>query len=180
MKRLITPLALLMGLSLGAQAAPYGGIDPAASRIQFNYAQMGVSMSGEFKRFAAQLTLDPSAPEQAQGQLNIDLASIDTGSSEANQEVVGPAWFHTAAHPQAQFVLSRLTPQGPGRFQAQGQLRIKGQTRALQAPVQLSPEGLLRGELVIQRADFGIGEGMWSAFDIVANPVTVQFTLQLK
>jgi polyisoprenoid-binding protein YceI len=38
----------------------------------------------------------------------------------------------------------------------------------------------LTGSFVIRRADYGIGEGMWSKFDVVANDVTVNLSLTLK
>ncbi len=179
MKHLITALSLGV-ITWSAQAATYQSVQPQTSRIAFTYHQMGVAMQGQFKRFKAQIHLDTQRPSAAQGSLDIDLASIDTGSAEANTEVVGKDWFNTAQHPQARFVLQSLQDQGAGRYLATGQLRIKDHTRTLQASMRLSPQGLLDGQLVIRRADFGVGVGMWSAFDIVANDITVQFTLQLK
>jgi polyisoprenoid-binding protein YceI len=35
--------------------------------------------------------------------------------------------------------------------------------------------GVFAGQFTIRRGDFAIGEGAWSAFDIVANDVTVKF-----
>jgi len=61
---------------------------------------MGVGMDGQFKKFSAQLHFDPSQAGKASGRLDIDLASIDTGSSEADDEVVGKAWFNVAAYPK--------------------------------------------------------------------------------
>ena len=65
-------------------------------------------------------------------------------------------------------------------FRSLGQLTIKGQTRDLVAPVKLSPQGVLTSSFVLKRADFGIGEGMWAKFDVVANDITVNFNLNLK
>ena len=113
-------------------------------------------------------------------RIDIDLASVDTGSYEADQEVVGKAWFNVAAHPKASFVLKGLKPVAAGQYEATGQLTIKGQTRDLRAPLTLSPQGVLAGSVVIKRADYGIGEGMWAKFDVVANEITVNFNLHLK
>ena len=179
MKNLI--LLALGACAFGAaHAAAYQAIVPEQSAITFSYRQMGVSMDGKFRKFNAQVSLDTAKPAQAKGSIDIDLASIDTGSSEADQEVVGKAWFHVAAHPRARFVLKSLKPAGTGQYEAQGQLTIKGQTRELTAPVKLSPQGQLTGSFVIRRADFGIGEGLWAKFDVVANEITVQFKLNLK
>lgn len=163
-----------------AHAATYQTVVPEQSAITFRYTQMGVPMDGKFRKFSAQLSLDSAKPAQAKGSIEIDLASIDTGSSEADQEVVGKAWFHVAAHPRARYVLKALKPTGAGQYEAQGQLTLKGQTREVVAPLRLSPQGQLTGSFLIRRADFGIGEGMWSKFDVVANDITVQFKLNLK
>lgn len=180
MKHLITTLALSV-LALGhAHAVTYQSVVPDKSSVTFSYKQMGVAMDGKFKKFSAQIQLDPAKVDKATGRLDIDLASIDTGSAEADQEVVGKAWFNVAAHPKASFVLQSLKPTGPGQYEAIGQLTLKGQTRELRTPLKLNPPSTLAGSLVLKRGDFGIGEGMWAKFDVVANEITVQFNLNLK
>lgn len=180
MKHLFTILTLST-IALGsAQAASYQAVVPEKSAITFNYKQMGVAMDGKFKKFNAQVSLDTAKLDKAKGSIDIDLASIDTGSSEADQEVVGKSWFNVAAHPKASFVLKGLKSTGANQYEATGQLSIKGQTRELQAPLKLSPQGALTGSFVMRRADFGIGEGMWAKFDVVANEITVNFNLNLK
>lgn len=180
MKHLITPLALSV-LALGsAQAASWQAVVPEKSSITFSYKQMGVAMDGKFRKFSAQVGLDTAKPDKAKGSIEIDLASIDTGSSEADQEVVGKSWFNVAAHPKASFVLKSLKSAGANQYEAIGQLTLKGQTRELHAPLKLTPQGQLSGSFVLKRADYGIGEGMWAKFDVVANEITVNFNLNLK
>ena len=181
MKSLFLTLALgAITLGGAAQAATYQAVVPTGSQVGFRYQQMGVAMDGQFKQFNAQVQLDTTKPAQAKGRIDIDLASIDTGSSEADDEVVGKSWFHVAAHPKATFVLGQLKPTGANQFEAQGQLTLKGQTRPLTVPVKLSPAGVLSGSFVLRRADYGIGQGMWAKFDVVANEITVHFNLTLK
>ena len=180
MHHFFTALALGATLLGHAQAATYQAVVPEKSSINFAYRQMGVAMDGKFKKFYAQLNLDTAKSDKARGSIEIDLSSIDTGSSEADQEVVGKSWFNVAAHPKAIFVLRQLKPVGPSQYEAVGQLSIKGQTRELIAPVTLSTQGVLTGSFVLKRADFGIGEGMWAKFDVVANEITVQFKLSLQ
>lgn len=180
MKNTIIAWAWASAALCSAHAATYQSVVPEKSAITFKFKQMGVPMDGQFKRFNAQVRWNTEQAAQAKGQLDIDLASIDTGSSEANEEVVGKAWFNVAAHPKARFVLSQLKPIGANQYEAKGQLTIKGQTRDIATPVKLSPSGMLSGSFVMKRADFGIGEGMWAKFDVVANEITVQFNLNLK
>ncbi len=171
---------LAAALCGSAHAATYQAIVPEKSAITFGFRQMGVAMDGNFRKFNAQLQLDTARLDKATGRIEIDLASIDTGSAEADQEVVGKSWFHVAAHPKASFVLKQLKATGANQYEVAGQLTIKGQTRELSAPVKLSPQGQLTGSFVMKRADFGIGEGLWARFDVVANEITVNFNLNLK
>ena len=183
MKHLITTLALGAALSAslaGANAATFQAVAPEKSSVTYSYKQMGVGMDGKFKKFTAQVNLDTAKPAQAKGRIDIDLASVDTGSSEADDEVVGKSWFNVAAYPKASFVLKSLKATGTNQYEATGQLTIKGQSRELQAPLKLSPQGALTGSFVLKRADYAIGEGMWAKFDVLANEITVNFNLNLK
>jgi len=180
MNKLISSFALSAFALGSAHAATYQAVVPEKSAITFSYKQMGVAMDGKFKKFSAHVSLDTAKLDKAKGSIDIDLANIDTGSNEADQEVVGKSWFNVAAHPRASFVLKQIKPAGTNQYEALGQLSIKGQTRDITAPLKLSPQGVLTGSFVLKRADFGIGEGMWAKFDVVANEITVHFTLNLK
>jgi len=179
MKHFFAILALGAAFS-SAHAATFQAIVPEKSSVTFSYKQMGVAMDGKFKKFNAQLSLDTAKADKTKGSIDIDLASIDTGSSEADQEVVGKSWFNVAAHPKASFVLKSLKPAGANAYEALGQLTIKGQTRELRTPLKLNAPSTLVGSFVLKPADFGIGEGMWAKFDVVANEITVHFNLNLK
>ncbi len=180
MKKLLTITALSMSMATGVQAANFQSVLTEKSAITFSYKQMGVTMDGRFKKFNAKLQLNTERLNQAKGSIEIDLPSIDTGSVEADQEVLGKAWFNTASHPKAIFVLKNITSVGPNQYRANGQLTIKGQARDIMLPFQLTPQGVLTGSFDLKRADYKIGEGIWSKFDVVANDITVKFNLNLK
>ena len=167
-------------LSLQAHAAPYQSIVPAKSSITFNFKQMGVSADGRFKKFTAQVNFDPTKAAQGKASFEVELASVDTGSGEADQEVVSKSWFNTAAFPKAQFVSQRIQQTAPNQYEVLGTLSIKGQSREVKFPMKHTPQGkdgLLTGGFAMKRADFGIGEGMWSKFDVVANDIQVNFSI---
>ena len=180
---LTTPKALaaaFLALAFNAHAVEYKSIDAGKSNVAFSYKQMGVSMDGKFKKFASQLNFDPAKPATAKATLEIDLASIDTGSSEADQEVAGKAWFNTSAHPKAVFVSSQIKQTAPNQFEVVGKLTLKGQTKDISFPLKQTAQGnvgVFNGSFVMRRADFNIGEGMWAKFDIVANDIQVNFQI---
>ncbi|PUE54399.1 YceI family protein [Limnohabitans parvus] len=176
-----TLLALsVSALALQAHAAPYQAIVPAKSSVTFSYKQMGVAMDGRFKKFAAQVNFDPTKAEQAKANFEVDLASVDAGSSEADDEVVTKSWFNATAFPKASFVAKQIKQTAPNQYEVQGTLSIKGLTRDVKFPMKHTAQGkdgLLTGSFTMKRADYSIGEGMWAKFDVVANDIQVNFSL---
>lgn len=172
--------ALTLGALLAApvHAATYQAVQLDKSSVTFAYKQMGVSVDGRFKKFTPQVSFDPARPEQAKAAIEIDLGSVDAGSPEADQEVAGKSWFNTPAFPKATFAAKQIRATGPNQYEVSGTISIKGQAREVKFPLRLTPQGkqaVLAGGFVLKRADFGIGEGMWSKFDVVANEVQVNF-----
>lgn len=166
--------------ALSAQAIELSQVDARKSSLAFTYTQMGVASEGQFRRFPTQLRFDPAQPANASATLEIDLASIDTGSPEANEEVASKAWFNTKAHPTARFVSSAIRPLGGERYEVAGKLTIKGITRDVTAPAtfrQTGNVGVFAGAFTLKRADFSIGEGMWADFGTVANEIQVRFRI---
>lgn len=180
MNRFVAALALITLSLPAAHAATFGQLDPSRSTIDFSFSQMGVAMEGRFRKFSSQLSFDPARPATAKVAVDVDLASIDTGTQELDVEAVGKDWFNVKSFPSARFVSSSVTAQGGGRYSVAGQLTIKGRSRNVVVPATFASQGNLgtfTGTFTIRRGDFAVGEGSWSAFDIVANDVQVRFRL---
>ena len=177
-----TAIALLSAFSLAtaAHAVEYTQVQPDKSQITFAYQQMGVSMQGAFKKFSGQLRFDPAAPAAAKSTIEVELASVDTGSSEGDTEVATKTWFDTKAFPRARFESGSVKALGGNKYEVAGKLTIKGKTVDVVVPATFAAQGktgVFEGRLTIRRGDFSIGEGAWKAFDIVANDVVIQFRL---
>lgn len=169
---------LLSVTSAPAVAVEYTNLQTDKSRLDFVYQQMGVSIEGHFRKFAAQFNFDPQKPAAAKVLLELDLASIDAGSAEANEEVAAKAWFNTKAYPQARFVASGIKTLGPQRFEVSGKMTIKGRTVDVTAPftlVQKANTAIFDGTFVLKRGDFAIGEGVWADYGTVANEIQIKF-----
>ena len=161
-------------------AVEYQTVLPKQSSIQFAYQQMGVSIDGHFKRFAVQMQFDPARPETARAKIEIDLASIDAGSPEADEESAGKLWFNSKTYPKATFVASQIKALGNQRYEMRGTLTLKGRSRELAVPVTYKPAGntaIFDGAFILKRLDFAIGEGMWADVSTVANDVPVKFRI---
>jgi polyisoprenoid-binding protein YceI len=173
-------IVVLMMVVSAVGATEFKAFQPESSNVTFVSKQMGVPVEGRFKRFAAQIAFDPAKPEQSTAKIDIEMASIDTGSAEANNEVATAGWFNSKAFPQANFVSTGLKKVDATHFQATGKLTIKGKTRDVVAPftaIQQADHLVLEGNLPIRRGDYTIGSGMWADPDVVAEEVQIRFRL---
>ena len=181
MKRLIAVIFML--LPVIAFAADFSKVQLDNSSITFVSKQMSVPVAGVFKKFTANIRINPAKPETGMANIEIDLASIDAGSMEANDEVKGKSWFNVAEFPKANFVSSSVKALGGGKFEATGKMTIKGKAMEMHAPFTLKEDkGMLNidGVFTLKRLDFGIGSGLWSDTSVVADEVQIKFHVLLK
>ena len=178
-------LLVILGLlsSSFAYGAELSAVQLDQSAIAFVSRQMNVPVEGAFKKFTAQFNIDPARPEAGRARIEIDLASIDAGSTEANDEVKSKSWFNTREFPKASFVSSAVKALGGGRFEALGRMTVKGKTLESRASFTLKQEKgvlILDGAFPLKRLDYGIGSGVWSDTSVVADEVLVKFHFVLK
>ncbi len=160
-----------------AQAAPKP-IDAAKSEIRFTSRQMGVPLEGRFRKFSGTVAFDPKKPEATRAELEVEIASIDTGSSDGDAESQRPLWFNTAQFPKARFVTKSVKTLGGNRYELAGTLTLKGVSSDIVSPLTLTEAGGARqaqGEFVIKRLQFKLGEKQWADTDTVADEVRVRY-----
>jgi polyisoprenoid-binding protein YceI len=161
-----------------AIAVEYLNVLPEKSRVTFTSKQMGVAVDGHFRKVSAAVSFDPARPAAAGARIDIDLNSIDAGSKDADDEVVGKQWFNVKAFPTASFVSSEVKALGGDRYEASGKISIKGRTQDVTVPFTVKQEGVnatFDGSMTIRRLDFAIGEGPWADVGTVANEVQIKF-----
>jgi polyisoprenoid-binding protein YceI len=190
MKSSRTLAAVLFALALPASVATLHAAEPGAvfdqvqatkNRIDFVFTQMGVPVNGHFKKAKIDLLFDAVAPARSTVKLDLDLGSIDAGSTDANQEVVGKTWFDLKNFPTATFVSSAVKPLGGNRYEMTGKLSIKGKTRDVTTPITVTQKGntaVFDGGFTLKRLEFAIGDGSWSDTSIVADEVKVSFHVE--
>ena len=132
MKKSALLASLLAAVSLAAGAAVLK-TDPAKSSVSAVFKQMNVPVEGRFKRFGGQVAFDPARPAAARASLDIELASIDAGSPEANDEVGGKLfgvilnnvniktddnYYYYAGYSTSYYGYRKRTPRGRGGKEA--------------------------------------------------------------
>ena len=179
-KRWCVSLISLFAFLSPAGAVEFNAVQLNQSKIDFTFRQMGVPLTGEFRKFSAQISFDPAKPEQAKSVIEIDLASIDAGNDEANDEVKGPQWFNTKVYPSARFESSSVRALGGDRYEVSGTMRIKGKGRPLTASFSVKQGtgvATFDGNFVLKRGDYAIGDGPWADYGTVANEIQVHFRI---
>lgn len=169
---------LLSSFASSSHAAVFDQLQLAKSTLSFVSKQMNVPVEGKFSKFSAQLHFDPDKLDTSQVKIEIRPDSIDAGGQEANEIAKGKGWFHVSAFPTAQFIASQIKVLKDNRYEVSGHLTIKGITHPVVAPFTFQQTGKtaeLSGSFVIKRLDFGIGDGVWSDVDVVANEVKIDF-----
>ena len=171
---------VVVGGAAQAQSPAPARLVPAQSEITFQLKQSGVPVDGRFRRFDAQLVLDPKAPQGGSVAVSIDTASATVGFAETDVELPRAPWFNAAKFPRATFQSNAISPLGGGRFQAKGRFELKGTARDLVVPVTIVQNGAqstATGEFIVKRLNLKVGENEWADVSLVANDVRVRFKL---
>jgi polyisoprenoid-binding protein YceI len=171
---------LLAGPVRSQPAAAPARLVPAQSEIAFQVKQSGVPIDGRFRKFDAQVSIDPKSPQTGSAAIAIDSGSATVGFAESDAELPRAPWFNAAKFPQATFRSTAIKSLGAGRLQVTGRLELKGIGQELTIPVTIVPSGALStatGEFTVKRLDFKIGENEWADLSLVANDVRVRFKL---
>ncbi len=180
---LTIPALLAASISVASSAGAQQKLMPAQSEISFTSRQMGVPVSGSFKKFDAQIVFDPKKPELSKVSFTVDLLSTDIGNPETETELKKPGWFNSFKMPTASFTSTSVKALGAlsnGKFEFAGKLVIKGISQNIVVPVtliQAKDNTWVVGSFNLKRLDFKIGDGDWNDVSIVANEVTVNLKL---
>ena len=168
-------------LALAVEAQPFPEtqkIIRERSAIRFVSKQMNVPVEGQFRKFDGTVFFDPVKPGATKADFTVELASIDLNNEEGETEAKRKLWLDTGAFPAAKFSATSVKSLGNNKFEAMGQLTIKGISREVVAPFTVTEANQLRtveGQFALRRLQFRIGEGQWSDTDTVADEVIVRF-----
>lgn len=176
-------LLFLTLLALPAAAQDWK-VDYSRSQISFLIKQMNVPVEGSFGRYVVKALFDAGKPEQGTFDVELDIASINTGSEEGDDEAKRPAWFDTKRFPKARFVSKSIKRDGPGRYTVNGDLTLKGRTLPITAATVLTPQRgggwIVSGRTALKRSKFDIGGGEWADPSVVADDLEARFKILLN
>src|ERR1700677_4954260 len=172
--------ALLPSISR-AQGVPVFEITPVESSILFE-VDASVAIKGKFDKWNATLTF--ASPEVTSGVLAVQIqaATVDTGSGLKNSKLKGPDFFDVANNPLITFKSTKLVQTGPNTFEVDGNFTIRGVTRTEKLTLAVTGKGTgsgqINGTLYFDRKDYGMNSGI--PFIRIANRVEVNVRLMAK
>lgn len=172
--------ALIPSASL-AQAIPVFAITPIESSIKFD-VEASVAIKGTFDKWNATLTLTSPDVTTAVLDVEIQAATVDTGSGLKNSKLKGSDFFDVVQNPLITFKSTKLVQSGPNTFEVDGNFTIRGVTRSEKLTLTVSGKGTgsgqINGTLYFDRKDYGMNSGI--PFIKIANRVEVTVALKAK
>jgi polyisoprenoid-binding protein YceI len=159
--------------------APVYKIVPVSSSVEFN-VKASVALVGSFDKWAATLTF-PS-PEVESGVLDIQIqaASVNTGSGMKDGKLKGKDFFNVAQNPTITFHSTKIVQTGPTTFEVDGDFTIRGVTKQEKLVLALTGKGTgsgeIKGTMAFDRKDYGMNSNI--PFIKIADRVEVDVDLK--
>ena len=162
--RLPLPLLLLLPLTLLppiAQARDWQ-VDAAKSTLTFKGVYQNGPFEGKFKKFDATIAFDESDLSKDRFDVKVEVASVDTQSSERDDTLRTADFFDSAKFPQAHFITQSFGKGDDGGLIANGSLTIRDKSKPVTLKVKFAGSGdsaTLDVDATLNRTDFGLGAG---------------------
>src|SRR5271169_760179 len=166
---------------LSRAQAPVFVITPETSTIDF-YVKSSVDIKGHFNKWSASLTF--TSPKVSTGVLDIEIqaASVNTGSDMKDGKLKSKDFFDVKNDPLITFKSTKIVRTGPGVYQVQGNFTIRGVTKqdtlSLTTDAEGKGVGEIKGTMAFDRKDYGVDGSI--PFIKIADRVEVTIAFQAK
>ncbi|MCA9503090.1 MAG: YceI family protein [Myxococcales bacterium] len=179
----------MLGLVFGLSSAASAGDEAATpGRIEFVGRNGIATANGTFHVWQiVEHAIDLAAIEQGHAVVEIDLASVDTGSPRRDAHLRNPDFFEVERFPTARVRVYDARPiepdaEGRRRFAVRYDVDLHGVQKTLEGEITLVSESPLafEGGLVIDRLEFGVGAPprRWNPMSIEAG-IPIRFRVEL-
>ncbi|MFF0116369.1 YceI family protein [Streptomyces prasinus] len=144
-------------------------IDPSHTTLGFVARHaMVTNVKGSFQEFTGALHLDGSDPSRSTAVLDVEMASIDTGSADRDGHLKSADFFKTEEFPKMTFRSTKVEALGGDDYRLTGDLTILGTTKPL--TIDLEFNGAAKDPFGNERVGFeGKAEILRSAWGLTWN-----------
>jgi polyisoprenoid-binding protein YceI len=172
--------AFVIAGAAAAQEAPKWVVDHATSELGFDSSAEGQQFHGHFEKWDADIRFDPKNLGGSKVVVTVETGSIASGDGQRDQTAQSGEWFSSAVFPKATFTATSFKDLGGGRYEADGDLNIRGKSLPLALPFSLTINGdqaKMSGQATIDRSTFDIGKGDYGGADVVPLEVGIKVEL---
>jgi polyisoprenoid-binding protein YceI len=161
--------------------APVFSVIPAESSVRFS-VKSSVSIVGKFDKWDATLTFPSTDVTTGVLHVQIDAATVDTGSGMKNNKLKGKDFFDVEHYPSIAFQSTKVVQTSPTTFDVDGDFSIRGVTRQeklkLTIPTKQTGEDEIQGVLIFNRKEYGMNKGI--PFVRIEDHVEVRINLRVQ
>jgi polyisoprenoid-binding protein YceI len=146
---------LLMPFLLSAQS-----LKPE-NPIQFKIKNAGITVDGAISDWMVEVDFDPKKLEQSSIRGTANPVSIETGIKLRDWHLQGREYFDVKKYPEIRLQSKSFKPDGKNAFIGIFELQVRDVKKEVQIPftvIQIGKQRNYKGEFVIDRLDFGMGE----------------------
>jgi polyisoprenoid-binding protein YceI len=164
-----------------AQTVPVFAIPPEGSVIKFSVSS-SVPVSGKFDKWDASLVF--TSADSATGVLDIQIqaASVDTGSGLKDRKLKSDDFFDVDKNPLIKFHSTKIVQTAPNTADVEGDFTLRGVTKPEKLSLVISGagtgSGTVKGMMAFNRMDYGVNGDI--PFVRIADRVEVSVDLKVK
>ncbi|MEZ5044845.1 MAG: YceI family protein [Saprospiraceae bacterium] len=148
------------------------------STVQFKIKNGGFWVNGAFSDINLQGTFFPTEITKSQWSATLSVKSLDTGIKKRDTHLLSEDYFDADKYPSIKIV-SKILKATQNGYILEGDLQIKDVKKAIVIPFRVEEQGdhfLLKGELTLNRIDYGVGEKSW----LMNQNVTISIACAIK
>lgn len=132
-------------------------INQAESQVAFKAKKLGLlTVNGILEDFTGQIQFDPADLTQSSFDIDIRVATINTGTAKRDEHLKSEDFFAVKTHPKISFKSSTIQ-KNDGQYTAIGQLTIMETSREISIPFDFT-NGVFKGAFVVDRLDYNLGK----------------------
>src|SRR6201997_3712648 len=174
-------MALLVSPRASHAQVPTYEFTPVESSIKFG-VDSSVSIQGVFEKWNASIKFSSRDVRSAMLDIEIEAASVNTGSHMKDNKLKGKDFFNAKESPLITFKSTKIIQTGPNTFDIEGNFTIRGVTKTekltLTSDGKGTPTGTLDGTMAFDRKDYGMTSGI--PLIKIANRVEVNVRLKWR
>jgi polyisoprenoid-binding protein YceI len=161
--------------------APVFEVTPEVSTVRFG-VKASVPIEGTFEKWNATLTFASTDLSTGVLDIQIQAASVNTGSGMKDGKLKSKDFFNAEHDPLITFKSTKIVQTGPNAFEVDGNFTIRGVSKPEKLELTVSgrgaPSGEINGTMAFDRKDYGMNSGI--PFIKIADRVEVTVALKVK